>query len=134
MVDQSDDFSVYCLLVTKPDYIFVERLLKEVANQQILIEEDYGKLAKSLRVYLNQKRIYFWSPEYYRICYALQLHPMDFKEDLLNSILLDLTLIDSKVEIAEDTDGTAWIVMGPNQEIWKQVEEICIIEELDVTL
>ena len=64
MVDQSDDFSVYCLLVAKPDYIFVERLLKEVANQQILIEEDYDKLARSLRVYLNQKRIYFGSPEY----------------------------------------------------------------------
>jgi hypothetical protein len=119
--------------VTKPEHIFV-LLLEEVANQQILIKEDYDKLSRALRVYLNQKRIYFGSPEYNRICYTLQLHPMDFREDLLNSILLDLTMIYSKIEIAEDTDGTAWIVMSQNQEIWNEVEEISMKEELEVNI
>jgi len=59
---------------------------------------------------------------------------MDFREDLLNSILLDLTMIDSKVENAEDTDGTAWIVMSQNQEIWNQVEEISMKEEIEVNI
>ena len=59
---------------------------------------------------------------------------MDFKEDLLNSILLDLTLIDSKTEIVKDADGTAWIAMSQNQEIWNQVEEISMIEELEVNI
>ena len=59
---------------------------------------------------------------------------MDFIEDLLNSILLDLTMIDSKVENAEDTDGTAWIVMSQNQEIWNQVEEISMKEEIEVNI
>jgi len=59
---------------------------------------------------------------------------MDFREDLLNSILLDLTMIYSKIEIAEDTDGTAWIVMSQNQEIWNEVEEISMKEELEVNI
>ena len=125
---------MYCLLVSKPNYIFVERLLKEVANQQILTEEDYEKLASSLKVYSNQKRIYFGSPEYHRICYALEVQPVDFKEDLLNSILLDLTLIDAGTGITEDTDGTAWIVMSQDQKIWEQVEKISIQEELEVNI
>ena len=43
-------------------------------------------------------------------------------------------MIDSKVENAEDTDGTAWIVMSQNQEIWNQVEEISMKEEIEVNI
>ena len=57
MADQLNDFSDYCLLVNKPDYVFVDRVLKEVTNQQILSRREFKKFAKSLKVFLNQKRI-----------------------------------------------------------------------------
>ena len=134
MTDQLSDFSECCLLVTKPEYVFVDRVLKEVANQQILSKREFKKFAKSLRVYLNQKRIYFGEPVYYKICESLERHPVDFKEDLLNSILLDLTMIDSEVEIAEDTDGSSWIIISQSQKIWDSVEEISMREQLEVNI
>ena len=134
MADQVSDFSDSYLLVTKPDYVFVDRVLKEVANQQILSRREFKKFAKSLKVLLDQKRIYFGEPIYYRICDSLERHPLDFKEDLFNSILMDMTLIDPNVEIAEDTDDSVWIILSQSKRLYDAVADISCEEQLHVEI
>ena len=73
MTDQQNDFSEYCLLMINPDYVFLNRVLKELDDQQILSKGEFKKFIKLLKFYLNKKRIYFSEPVYYKICEALEL-------------------------------------------------------------
>ena len=55
---------------------------------------------------------------------------MDFKEDFLNFIFLELTLVDYQVNFAEDFDGSRWIIIEEDEELWKRIRELCLKEQI----
>ena len=49
---------------------------------------------------------------------------------MINSIYLDLSLIDCQVDILDHSE--CWIVLEQERELWTQINKICDEDELEV--